>query len=231
MNSVTCQARGERHRSLTPGELGASGDGPAAELGEPGDAGEEGGQGPHRKGSSPADAVQLCQGDAHAGGERGADPQGGGVHARHEAGPFGKLPLDEAGQEHVADRDRRPKDGRTQEQGRHCLHPAQQDAGRQDEQAREQCAFHAEPTGCPRRDRREQRERQERQRRQKARHPVGDAGVRPDLAYQGRHARERRSQVGRQKHDPKHKQQATEARATGCCRGGSLVRHAAPPCH
>jgi hypothetical protein len=81
----------------------------------------------------------------------------------------------------------------------------------QDEQARQQHALHAEPTGYARRDRRKQAESQEGQRREKPCYPVGYAGIRPDLADQGGHAGECRAQVGRQQHDPQYKEKAAEA--------------------
>ncbi len=157
MNPVTCQATAER-QTLTP---------PAGRAAPPGRARSAGGRNSRR--TTPAGSAQNQSAAVHcparaedrereAGTERGRGADRRGVEAAHEAQAMREVTLDDARQQHVAERNRGAARGGSGEQsrkmaGRRQLHGPQQQPGREHRHGTEQHPFGPEPACQPRGER------------------------------------------------------------------------------
>src|SRR5215212_9494754 len=194
MNSVTCQASSERHRSLTPREVRA-----AAFSGRP-----------LRRWGTHATAATRA-GRAHrARAPRQPTPASWATGALRPAASAALMPS--AVEYTLVMRPMRSGNSRLTMPGKSTLPTAIAAPKSAVPRKSAASAPHAEHAGQPRCDRREHTEGQERQRREQARHAVGYAGVRPDLADQGRDGGDRRTQVRRQEHEPRYEQPPPKTR-------------------
>jgi hypothetical protein len=141
-----------------------------------------------------------------------------------------EVALDEAGQQHVAHRDRRAGHHGAREQSRERGQRAQREPDEQHDERHQQGPLDPQSPRQPRRDRRQQAEAQHRQGRQHARRRRRQAFTRLDLGEQRGYADDGGPQVRRDQHDrdpepPARVDPAHPSRLAHRVLGGHRLRH------
>ena len=161
-------------------------------------------------------------------GRHGSGPaHGHRVDAHHQAGAVGEVPLDQRGQQDVADRDRPADDDRAGEQHRRPVEDAHENARRECRHHPGQHRFDAEPAGQPRRDGREQAEAQHRNGGQRCRADARQRKTRPQLGQYRPDPGDRGPQVGRDEHNGQRQQHRVPPRRRRTPPVGAEI----PSCH
>ena len=175
---------------------------------------------PDAERAPPAQVGRVGQRHRDPGRHGGGTAHGHRVDAHHQAAAVGEVPLDQRGQEDVADRDRPADDDRAGEQHRRPVEDAHENARRECRHHPGQHRFDAEPAGQPA-ARRAQAEAQHRNGGQRCRADARQRKARPQL---GRPARPRRPRAA----GWSRRAQRTAPTTAGCRLAVAVPRPSAP---